>query len=266
MTTSLQLASIGYGAMARSLRDSLARSDAGIALQACLLSPTSTGGEDDGPTRFTDVDALIAAGPELVVECATHAAVRDTVPQLLGAGIDVIIVSIGALADPATRARVEEAARLGGARATAVAGAVGGLDALRAAACAGLDEVAYVGRKPPGAWKGTPAEELLDLDGLCTARAFYQGSAAEAARDYPRNANVCAAIALAGAGFEATRVTLVADPDVRQNVHEIVAVGAFGRFSITLENQPLPQNPKTSWLAALSVEQAVRRHFACLDV
>jgi len=145
---------------------------------------------------------------------------------------------------------------------TAVSGAIGGLDALRAAACAGLHKVVYTGRKPPAAWKGSPAEALLDLSALHEPAVFYDGTATDAARDYPRNTNVTAAIALAGAGFEATRVRLVADPGIDGNVHEVQAHGASGRFSITLENLPLPDNPKTSWLAALSVEQAVRHHFA----
>jgi aspartate dehydrogenase len=35
-------------------------------------------------------------------------------------------------------------------------------------------------------------------------------------------------------------------------VHEIQAVGDFGRFRIVLENVPSPSNPRTSRLAALS--------------
>ena len=77
---------------------------------------------------------------------------------------------------------------------------------------------------------------------------------------------VAAAVALAGVGFEKTRVRLIADPAAPGNTHELEARGAFGDFRIVLNNKPLPENPKTSWLAALSVEQAVMRRFSFLEI
>lgn len=264
--TSPLIVSIGFGAMARSLAASLAQGGSGLRLGGFLRPPSLPTEPPEGLRRWDSVDALIAARPALVVECATHQAVREVVPQLLEAGIDVVIVSIGALGDPAVLARLEQAARAGGARAIAVSGAIGGLDVLRSARLAGLDSVTYTGRKPPLAWQGTPAERLLDLPDLTEAATFYDGNALEAARDYPRNTNVTAAVALAGLGFERTRVRLIADPAAPGNSHELEASGAFGHFRILLNNRPLPENPKTSWLAALSVEQAVLRHFSALKV
>ncbi|MBB5221907.1 aspartate dehydrogenase [Amaricoccus macauensis] len=260
------IVSLGFGAMAQSLAASLAAGRSGLRLAGFLLPAERRRETPEGMTRWTTVDTLIEARPDLVVECATHAAVRETVPPLLAAGIDVVIVSIGALGDPATIAKLEEAARRGGAKATAVSGAIAGLDVLRAGALAGLESVTYVGRKPPAAWAGTPAETILDLAGLAEATTFYEGNAVDAARDYPKNTNVTAAVALAGVGFEKTRVRLVADPGAVGNTHELEARGAFGDFRIVLNNKPLPENPKTSWLAALSVEQAVLRHFSSLEV
>lgn len=259
------IASIGFGAMARALSASLARNADGPQLGGALVRAGSSN-LPDGLRFWTDVADLIAARPRLVVECATHQAVQETVPVLLSAGIDVAIVSVGAFAQPGVIERIEAAARQGGARASVISGAIGGLDVLRAARLAGLESVTYVGRKPPAAWKGTPAEGLLDLDQLSTATTFYEGTATEAARDYPKNTNVTAAVALAGVGFANTRVRLIADPDAPGNIHELEASGAFGHFHIVLTNKPLPENPKTSWLAALSVEQAVIRHFSHLEI
>lgn len=208
---------------------------------------------------FTEAQQLIDWKPDLVIECAGHGAVVHAVPVFLNAGIDVVIASIGALADKSLAADLEQAAESGGARLILVSGAIGGLDAMRSARAAGLDEVLYVGRKPPQAWAGTPAEEEFDLDQIKVPTTIFRGTAAQASIRFPKNANVTAAVALSGVGFDDTQVELIADPTVGKNVHEVNAKGAFGELSIRLINNPLPDNVKTSWLAALSIEEAVSK-------
>ena len=104
--------------------------------------------------------------PDIAVDCAGHGGLREHGPALLARGADVLTVSNGALADAALAGRLEQAARDGGAQLRLLSGAVGGVDALRAARIGGLDSVTYVGRKPPAGWKGTAAERALDLDRL----------------------------------------------------------------------------------------------------
>jgi len=208
---------------------------------------------------FHDVASLVSWNPTLCVECAGHTAVDEAVIPLLQRGVDAILVSVGALASASLREKVNRAMTLGDSTLTLVSGAVGGIDALRAARMGGLDSVRYTGRKPPHAWRGSPAEVQFDLLTIDKPTVIFEGTAGESARLFPKNANVTAAIALAGIGFERTSVTMMADPGVEQNVHEIEAVGAFGRLSIRLENNPLPDNPRTSWLAAMSIEDAVIR-------
>lgn len=217
-------------------------------------------GEANAVRQFDSLEALLAWRPDLAIECAGHAVVSGVVPHLLRAGTDVVLVSIGALVDADLRKRIDASAAAGRSRLVTVSGAIGGLDALEAARSAGLDSVIYTGRKPPLAWKDTPAETAFDLDDLREPTVIFRGSAAESAVLYPKNANVTAAVALAGLGFDGTEVRLIADPTSSVNVHELDVVGAFGRFGIRLENNPLPYNPKTSWLAALSIEAALRRH------
>lgn len=208
---------------------------------------------------FGNLEALLQWKPHLVVECAGHDAVVNVVPTLLEHGVDVALASVGALADPNLLATLKVASRKRGATLAYVAGAIGGLDVLSAARNATLRRVTYIGRKPPSAWAGSVAEQTCELQTLREPLPIFRGSAVDAARLYPKNANVAAAVALAGVGFEATRVELFADPSIRCNVHEVEALGAFGRFVLRLENEPLPDNSKTSWLAALSIEDAVRR-------
>lgn len=214
-----------------------------------------------GVAVLTGTDRLLAWRPGLLIECAGHGAVREHVPGALRAGIDVMLTSVGALADAGLRAQLGADARAGASRLITVSGAMGGLDALNAARGAGLHSVRYIGRKPPLAWSGTPAADAFDLAALTQPTVIFTGSAAEAALAYPKNANVTAAVALAGMGFEQTQVQLVADPGVTQNCHALEVHGAFGEFQIRLANAPLPDNPKTSWLAALSLEAEIRGYF-----
>jgi aspartate dehydrogenase len=205
----------------------------------------------------TDLAEMLHAGAGMVCECAGHGAVKEHGAAVLAAGRDLVVASTGALADQALFDALKEAAVKGGAQILLPAGAVGGLDALGAAKLKGTARVTYVGRKPPGAWKGTKAEALLDLDALTAPATFYEGSARAAARDFPQNANVAATIALAGVGFEETRVKLVADPTIARNLHELEVDSDALRFSIRLEGVPSPANPKTSLTAGLSMARAV---------
>lgn len=200
------------------------------------------------------VDAL-PEGIELMLECAGHSAVSSHVVTALSRGVEVAIVSTGALADPVLAGRLEQAAIAGNTRLHLLPGAVGGLDALAAARAAGLSRVVYRGRKPPMAWAGTPAETLIDLSQIRVPTRFFSGTAREAARQYPKNANVAATIALAGLGLDDTQVELFADPTVTGNHHSFEAEGVFGQMQVALLVRPLADNRKTS---ALTVGSAVR--------
>ncbi|RZJ26438.1 MAG: aspartate dehydrogenase [Haliea sp.] len=259
-----RIAILGLGAIGRNLLASIQSTLAPDAPLAALVRAGSASAADTPPglQTFTDIDALLRWKPDLAIECAGHEVVRSVVPPLLQAGVDVIIVSIGALGDAALRDALAAAASAGRARFTTVSGAMGGLDALDAARGAGIRSVSYTGRKPPQAWRGTPAEQVCDLAAIREATLVFEGTAADSARLYPKNANVTAAVALAGVGFEKTAVRMMADPAVTKNVHELEVEGDFGRFVIRLENSALPTNARTSWLAALSIEAELRKYLA----
>jgi aspartate dehydrogenase len=264
----MRLGLIGYGNIAAALLDVLADEAMAVDGLEVLARPGGTAraqarlagaAERLGVTLAVHerVEDFVAAGPTLAVEVATHEALRDALPACLRVGIEGIAASIGALADPATEAALRQAARAGNTRLRLVPGAVGGIDALAAARLSGGLEVSYTGRKPPRAWAGTPAEAATDLAALDAECAFYEGTAGGAARDYPKNANVAATLALAGAGFEATRVRLVADPAAPGNIHEYSVRSNALNFTVRLEGKPSPDNPKTSLSTVYSVAREI---------
>jgi aspartate dehydrogenase len=189
----------------------------------------------------------LAAPVDFAIEVAGPAAVAEVCPALLAMGIETAIASTGALADDDLRERLEELARKAGTRLRLLPGAVGGLDILGAHKLAGLTRVNYTGRKPPAAWKG--ADICLDVT---SETIVFQGTARQAARAFPANANVAATIALAGLGFDQTTVTLVADPALTYNVHGIEAESAAGFFRLEAAAWPLPGNKSTSAVTGYS--------------
>jgi len=251
---------IGYGGIAQDAIAALRPAGATIAIVGALCRP---GREAKARAALPGIDIvqslgdLLARRPKVVAEVAGQSAVAEYGPDVLHHGIDLLVISIGALAEPKLLARLKAAAEQGGGRLLLPAGAIGGIDAIAAMRLGGLNMVRYRSRKPPVAWRGSPAEKVADLDKLTSRTVLYRGTAGEAALLYPQNANVAAAVALAGIGFEATEVELVADPEAPGNVHEIEAEGAAGRFAIQLQGKPSRTNPKTSALAALSVARAL---------
>ena len=203
---------------------------------------------------------LIQAEPEVVLEAASHAAVAEKLVPLLDAGISVIVLSAGALVDDDLRATAQRAAERSGALLYVPSGGIGGLDALKSACVAGVDEVTIQVAKPPAAWARIPYVESLelDLDRLTRATRLFEGPAREGVTYFPQNVNIAAVLALAGIGFERTRLEVVADPALRLNTHTIRVRGASGRFTVVLENIPSRDNPKTALLACYSALAALR--------
>lgn len=242
---------VGFGAIGRSL---LQRSQAlpGVRITHVVVPARHQQQARSAVPAGIEVCTAVPAAAQLLLECAGHSALLEHVLPALQRGVECAVLSVGAVAEPGMLEQLDAAARQGGTQVHLLSGAVGGVDALAAARHAGLDDVTYTGRKPPGSWTGTPAEQAFDLASLREPTVILDASAREAARLYPKNANVAATIALAGLGLDRTRVQLVADPGVSENIHEIRASGAFGEMAITMRGKPLADNPKTSALTVLS--------------
>lgn len=262
----MRLALIGFGGLgsivARHLR---ADSDLGFVAVAARPRQREQVRALLGETPVVEgPDALLAAQPDLVIECASHAAFRQYAEPVLAAGTPLIAVSVGVLADADYRGRVLECARGTGTTLEIPSGAIGAIDVIAAARHAGLERVTYVTRKSPRVWMGTPAESMTDLAAVREPELFFDDTAERAASLFKAKANVTATLALAGLGFQATRVQFWADPAVNKSIHHIEAEGAFGSMRLELANNVAPEDGKASVLTAMSIIQAVRKRCAPL--
>lgn len=262
----MRIGLIGAGTIARLFLEQIQRGAIGDAEVVALMgrSERSRGRDlalEFASTFVTNRDALVALRPEVVIEAASHAAVREHAEALLSNGIAVIVLSAGALVDDPLRERLERASARHRALLYVPSGGIGGLDALKAACVAGVDEVTIAVTKPPAGWKGIPYVESLgiDLDRLDAAVTLFDGTAREGVPHFPANVNIAAALSLAGIGFDRTRLTVVADPALRFNTHFIHVRGPTGSIDLRFENLPSPDNPKTAILAGFSALAAFKQ-------
>ncbi len=195
---------------------------------------------------------------EVVVECAPAVVLREIAEPALEHGRILMVLSCGALLD---NFDLVDLARHHGGRILVPTGALLGLDAVAAAAEGGIASVRMITRKPPGGLVGAPYLEAngIDVTGLIRPNRVFSGTARAAARGFPANVNVAAALALAGIGPDRTTIEIWADPTVTRNVHRIEVEAAAARLSMQIENVPSDDNPRTGRLTALSVIAGLKK-------
>jgi len=257
---SLRVGLIGYGAIGRRLAEAIIGGEAGRTELAAVLVRRPERITDEmtaslGCRVTTDAADFLATSMDLVVEVAGHDALKAYAEDVLRQGKDLLLISVGALADPHFEQRLYRAAHDYGQRVYLATGAIAGLDAIAAGAVGGLHSVTHSVRKPPAGL--LPPDEIEAAVAAGVPRVLYEGPAREAALRFPENVNVAAAVSLAGLGLDKTTVRVIADPTVLRNTHEIEVRGEFGELRVILQNVPT-ENPKTGRLTAMSMIKALR--------
>ncbi|HWQ67427.1 MAG TPA: aspartate dehydrogenase [Methanospirillum sp.] len=194
-----------------------------------------------GAEPYSDFDRFLAADFDICVEAASILAVREYAIRSIEAGKDIVILSVGALSDSSFRNHLVSTARERGKKIHIPSGAIMGLDNLKIGQISHIDSIVLKTTKSPASLGMTVSERTL----------AFRGKANECVKQFPKNINVSVAIALAST--HEVDVELWADPDVDKNIHEIFVKGEFGDAYTRITNLPCPDNPATSYLAALSV-------------
>jgi aspartate dehydrogenase len=207
--------------------------------------------------ELAEADIVVEATPAEVFERIAAAAIEN--------GRIFVPASVGALLP---RMHLVRRAQETGARIVVPTGALLGLDAVRAAAEGPVESVTIETRKPPRGLMGAPylTKHGIDVSGISAATRVFAGNAFDAAAGFPANVNVAAALALAGIGPIRTRVEIWADPAVTRNIHTIRVEAEAARFTMTIENVPSDENPRTGKITALSMLACLRGLVSTLKV
>jgi aspartate dehydrogenase len=209
--------------------------------------------------RFDEI--LARDDVQIVIEAASQEAVKQYAVEILSSNKDLMVMSAGALLDDNLLARITDATRRTGRRVYVPSGAIVGLDNVKSAALGQIEEVTLTTRKPPVSFKDALFIEKskIDLSLIKEPLLLYEGPAREAVKLFPQNVNVAASLSLAGIGPDRTRVRIIVDPNIKNIIHEIHVRGEFGEIYTKTINKPFPNNPRTSYIAALSAIATLKK-------
>lgn len=205
-------------------------------------------------TPAIEEPSQMAQHVDIIIECASVKAVPEVARAALTHNCDLMLMSIGALADNTLKEELIALARAHNAKIYIPSGAIAGVDGIKGAGIAGIHRITLKTRKPPASLEGAPylEEHHINLDTITTTTLLFSGSVRDATAAFPANINVATTLSLASGNSDIVQVEIYADPHIDKNIHEITVEGGFGTFTATIENQPSPTNPKTSYLAVLS--------------
>jgi aspartate dehydrogenase len=263
----LRIAVAGLGAIGTRVVEALDRGIGGLVLTAVSAQNPekhrSRLADLTRPPAVLPIEALVDIA-DIVIECAPGKLVRSIVAPFVGCGKTAVVLSAGALLD---HEDLIELAQQNGGQIVVPTGALIGLDAVTAAAVGTIHSVRMVTRKPVRGLAGAPyiVDNNIAIEQITEPLKIFDGSAREAAKGFPANVNVAAALSLAGIGPDRTKVEIWADPALTRNVHRIEVDSDSARFSMSIENIP-SENPKTGLITALSVIACLRKLRASLRV
>lgn len=205
-----------------------------------------------GCKAYKTLDEIINDKPDYIIEAAFPDLFKDIGVKILANGINIIPLSVGALADKEFYNNVKETALKNNSRVHIPSGAVGGFDVLRASMLMEDAEVSITTEKSPRSLDGAPFLKGRKLSEEKPEEVF-SGFAKEAIKHFPENVNVAVTTALATTGVEKTKVSINSIPGFESNKHNIKLVGKTVKVNVIIETKPSEENPKSSTLAAFSV-------------
>ena len=195
----------------------------------------------------------------LVIEAASQNALTNYLNDIILLKKDLLVMSVGAFANAEFFSQVVKNVEKNDINLYLPSGAIAGIDAIKSVKSS-ISYLTLTTTKNPNSLKDSPffKKNNITVDAIKKRTLIFEGSAIEAVENFPANVNVAALLGLTGIGLEKTKVNVIADPSLRINKHEIKVIGKFGELIIRVKNIPSSTNPKTSYLAILSIIESLR--------
>lgn len=206
------------GIVARAWRDGLLPGYELVGITSQSMDKLEALCQEVGGPAFDTLETLLGQGCDVVAECAGVQAVRDGAIPTLEAGADLVVLSIGALADPGFYARVSHRAEELGRKVHLASGAIGGFDVLRTVSLMGAARGSMETHKGPASLKHTPVYSP-DMEGA--EKTAFSGTPAQAIELLPTKVNVSVAASLASTGPERMAFAIQSVPGFVGDDHKI---------------------------------------------
>lgn len=202
-------------------------------------------------TDFDDCD--------IIVESATQQVVETVFDKMIQSGKIFIPLSVGAFISYdnlySKYTQLDESQKK---LIKLPSGAIGGFDCIEALNLVGIQKAELTTRKPLKVFENHKYVKDRDLKLSESEKTLiFKGNAKKAAQIFPRSINVAARLALSTLGPKKTAVSIYSEPSINKNIHEIEISSDVGEYKFSFQNNPSPINPRTSWLAALSILEAL---------
>lgn len=249
----LRIAVLGKGAIGGPVTAAIAAGQITGAELAAVVDSHGATSPDGTPLSFEQ----LTQRADLVVEAAGQRVLADLGPRVIASGLDLLVLSIGAMADDELHRTLSG----GPGRLFLSTGAIGGLDLLRAVADAGcLEKVTIATTKRPSTlvqdWMDDAQRAaVLEADGRIEV---LRGTPQRIATAFPKSANVAMAVAAAAGDPDKVEAIVYADPACAVTTHEITVDSTTGSYWLRIENLPSPDNPATSGLVPFAVLRALQ--------
>lgn len=202
---------LGFGKIGKALYQEAV--DKQLATVSFIQNIVPVEGVNESVQCITGYEKNAYKNVNMVIECATADALKENIEHILE-NSDLLMFSITAFSDEKFEKKALELAERYGRHIYIPHGAILGLDGIMDGSKI-WDEVTIVTTKNPNSLGRTDTEKTV----------VYEGSTRGACKEYPRNVNVHAAVALTGIGFDKTKSKIVSDPAVNNNAHVITLKG-----------------------------------------
>ena len=162
-----------------------------------------------GLKPLSSFDELLARHPDYLVEATNPSATKLILEKTIKAHINVVLLSIGALAEPSYLEKIEKLASENSVKIHLASGAISGFQVLKTAQIMGLTKAGLINTKGPKALKNTKLynEEMEKTDYIA-----FNGSAYDAILILPTGINVGVATAISTKGVHNTSITIQTKP------------------------------------------------------